>query len=154
MNDRGQALYEVFLRGTPGLNPVHEVTGLFARDRIAYEVAGGTPHPELPMVTIADLGIMRELRLTDSSVTVTITPAGGNRPAVCEISTDISQRLEQAGFGGVTIRVQFDPAWVSDWITSEGRRKLAAAGIVPPSGALRRGGRWHEDARPPAGIPT
>jgi phenylacetate-CoA oxygenase PaaJ subunit len=155
MNDRGRpALYEVFLRGKPGLNQAHGVTGLFACDRMAYDVAGGTPHPELPMVTIADLGIMREVRLTDSTVTVTITPAGGNRAAVCEISADISQRLEQAGFGGVTIRIQLDPAWVSDWITSEGRRKLASAGIMPPWDALWRGGFWHEDARPPAGIPT
>ena len=155
MNERGRpALYEVFLRGKPGLNQAHGVAGLFARDRMAYDVAGGTPHPELPMVTIADLGIMREVRLTDSTVTVTITPAGGNCPAVCEISADISKRLEQAGFGGITIRVQLDPAWVSDWITSEGRRKLAAAGIMPSSGALWCGGRWHEDARPSAGIPT
>jgi len=155
MNARGRpALYEVFLRGKTGLNQVHEVSGLFACDRMAYDVAGGTPHPELPMVTIADLGIMREVRLTDSTVTVTITPAGGNRPAVCEISADISRRLEQAGFGGIAIRIQLDPAWVSDWITSEGRRKLAAAGIMPPSDAPGRGGSWHEDARPPAAIPT
>ena len=139
MNERGRpALYEVFLRGKPGLNQVHGVAGLYARDRLAYDVAGGTPHPELPMVTIADLGIMREVRLTDRTVTVTITPAGGNRLAVREISADISQRLEQAGFGGITIRVQFDPAWVRDWITSEGRRKLAAAGLMPPSDSLGR----------------
>jgi phenylacetate-CoA oxygenase PaaJ subunit len=119
----------------PGRSPL---TGLLANDRMAYDIAGSTPHPELPLVTIADLGILREVRLTDSSVTVTITPASGNRLAVSAISADIGLRLRHAGLDRVSVRTQLVPAWSSDWITSEGRRKLAAAKVALPSGTPRR----------------
>jgi ring-1,2-phenylacetyl-CoA epoxidase subunit PaaD len=57
-----------------------------------------------------------------------------------EISADVRHRVEQAGFGPVTVRTQLAPAWSSDWITAEGQHKLAAAGIVPPSPVTRRTG--------------
>jgi ring-1,2-phenylacetyl-CoA epoxidase subunit PaaD len=63
-------------------------------------------------------------------VTVTITPASSNCLAVSALSADIALRLRQAGFDGVTVRTQLVPAWSSDWITSEGRRKLAAAEVT------------------------
>jgi ring-1,2-phenylacetyl-CoA epoxidase subunit PaaD len=106
----------------------------------AFDVAAGTPDPELPMLTIADLGILRAVDAAASSVTVTITPTYSGCPAMREISADITRRLAQAGFGGVSVRTRLAPAWSSDWITAEGRRKLASAGIAPPSPASRRGG--------------
>jgi ring-1,2-phenylacetyl-CoA epoxidase subunit PaaD len=116
----------------------NQVSGLFANDRLAYDVAGNTPDPEWPMVTVADLGILREVRLTDAAVTVTITPASSNCLAVSALSADITARLRQAGFAGVTVRTQLVPPWSSDWITSEGRRKLAAAEVTGGSGVPRR----------------
>jgi ring-1,2-phenylacetyl-CoA epoxidase subunit PaaD len=106
----------------------------------AYDVAAATPDPELPMVTVADLGILRAVDVTASGVTVTITPTYSGCPAMREISADVRGRLERAGFRPVTVRTQLAPPWSSDWITGEGQRKLAAAGIAPPSPAPRRTG--------------
>jgi ring-1,2-phenylacetyl-CoA epoxidase subunit PaaD len=98
----------------------------------AYAVAAAVPDPELPLLTVADLGILRAVELTADGVTVTITPTYSGCPAMREISADLTQRLERAGFDRVRIRTRLAPAWSTDWITAEGRRKLAAAGIAPP----------------------
>ena len=105
-------------------------TALFAADRMAFDLAGSTPAPGLPTLTIAELGMLREVRLTGCAVTMAITPAGGDFTALREISADISRRLEQAGFAPVSVRTQAAPAWTADWITSEGLRKLAVAGLA------------------------
>jgi len=106
----------------------------------ALRAAGGTPDPELPMLTILDLGILRQLLVSSDGVTVTITPTYSGCPATREISADITRRLEQAGFDRVTVKTQLAPAWTSDWITAAGRRKLAEAGIAPPPPAPARSG--------------
>jgi ring-1,2-phenylacetyl-CoA epoxidase subunit PaaD len=108
--------------------------------RTAYDAAAATPDPELPMLTVADLGILRAVDVTADGVVATITPTYSGCPAMREISADVRHRLEVAGFGPVTVRTQLGPPWTSDWITGEGRRKLAAAGIAPPSPAPRRTG--------------
>jgi ring-1,2-phenylacetyl-CoA epoxidase subunit PaaD len=111
----------------------------------AYQVAAATPDPELPMLTIEDLGILRSVDDTqtadhDRQVTVTITPTYSGCPAMREITADIHSRLTRAGFADVTVATQLAPAWTTDWITAEGHRKLAANGIAPPTPAARRPG--------------
>jgi ring-1,2-phenylacetyl-CoA epoxidase subunit PaaD len=106
----------------------------------ALEIAAGVPDPELPMVTVADLGILRGVQEHGRAVTVTITPTYSGCPAMREISHDLRHRLEQAGYTEVTVRTELSPPWSSDWITAEGRRKLAAAGIAPPSSGSRPAG--------------
>jgi ring-1,2-phenylacetyl-CoA epoxidase subunit PaaD len=106
----------------------------------AYAAAAGTPDPELPMLTIADLGILRNVAMSADGVLVTITPTYSGCPAIREISADVQRRLVRAGFPRVTVRTQLAPPWSSDWITPEGRRKLAGAGIAPPAPAPRRTG--------------
>jgi ring-1,2-phenylacetyl-CoA epoxidase subunit PaaD len=101
----------------------------------AYDIAAGTPDPELPMLTVADLGILRAVNVTADGVAVTITPTYSGCPAMREISADITHRLTRAGCGRVTVRTQLAPPWSSDWITADGKRKLAEAGIAPPSPA-------------------
>jgi ring-1,2-phenylacetyl-CoA epoxidase subunit PaaD len=108
--------------------------------RSAYDVAAETPDPELPFVTIADLGILRDVTVTGDGVLVTITPTYSGCPAMREIADDVANRLRRAGHGHVRVRFTLAPAWTSDWITPDGRRKLAAAGIAPPSPARRTGG--------------
>lgn len=98
----------------------------------AWETAGSVPDPELPALTIADLGILRDVRERDGAVTVTITPTYSGCPAMAQIAADLRRSLEQAGYTDVTIRTELSPAWTTDWITPDGRRKLAAAGIAPP----------------------
>jgi ring-1,2-phenylacetyl-CoA epoxidase subunit PaaD len=106
----------------------------------AYDIAAGTPDPELPMLTIEDLGILRSVDVTPGGIVVAITPTYSGCPAMHEISADVCARLNRAGFERVTIATQLAPAWSSDWITTEGQRKLAAAGIAPPSPAPHRSG--------------
>jgi ring-1,2-phenylacetyl-CoA epoxidase subunit PaaD len=117
--------------------PAHQVP---AHQVAAHQVAAATPDPELPMLTVADLGIMRDVTVSAAGVTVTITPTYSGCPAMREISADISRRLERAGYPHVTVKTQLAPPWSSDWITAEGRRKLAEAGIAPPSPAPRHQG--------------
>jgi len=106
----------------------------------ARQVAAGTQDPELPMLTVADLGILRDVSVTADGVVVTITPTYSGCPAMREISADITHRLRRAGCDRVTVRTQLAPPWSSDWITPDGRRKLAEAGIAPPSAAPRHSG--------------
>jgi ring-1,2-phenylacetyl-CoA epoxidase subunit PaaD len=105
----------------------------------AYDIAAATPDPELPMLTVADLGILRSVDDTPDGVVVTITPTYSGCPAMREISADVRHRLERAGFERVTVRTRLAPPWTSDWITADGRRKLTAAGIAPPSPTQRAG---------------
>jgi ring-1,2-phenylacetyl-CoA epoxidase subunit PaaD len=98
----------------------------------AREIAAAVPDPELPMVTLADLGILRDVAAEGEQLVVTITPTYSGCPALREIAHDLRYRLTQAGFADVVVRTALAPAWSSDWITAEGRRKLRAAGIAPP----------------------
>ncbi len=106
----------------------------------AWDAAAATPDPELPMLTLADLGILRAVDEHDGRVVATITPTYSGCAAMREISHDVAHRLQRAGYAEVEVRTQLAPAWSSDWITADGRRKLAAAGIAPPSAAPRRAG--------------
>ena len=106
----------------------------------AYQVAAQVPDPELPMVTLADLGILRDVTEDGQTVIATITPTYSGCPAMREISHDLRHRLHNAGYANVTVRTRLAPIWTSDWITEDGRRKLAEAGIAPPNAAPRRAG--------------
>ncbi len=88
--------------------------------------------PEIPVLTIADLGILREIDQTDDDVTVTITPTYSGCPAMDTIADDIVQAATQAGASSVSIKTTLSPAWTTDWMSIEGRRKLAEFGIAPP----------------------
>jgi ring-1,2-phenylacetyl-CoA epoxidase subunit PaaD len=98
----------------------------------ARAVAAAVPDPELPMVTVADLGILRDVAADGERLVVTITPTYSGCPALREIAHDLRHRLAASGFAEVDVRTALAPAWSSDWITAEGRRKLSAAGIAPP----------------------
>ncbi len=106
----------------------------------ARAIAAAVPDPELPMVTVADLGILRDVAAEDGRLVVTITPTDSGCPAMREIAHDLRRRLGRAGFADVTVRTALAPAWSSDWITAEGRRKLRAAGLAPPHAAPSRPG--------------
>jgi ring-1,2-phenylacetyl-CoA epoxidase subunit PaaD len=97
-----------------------------------YDIAASVPDPELPMVTIADLGILRDAHEHAGTVTVTITPTYSGCPAMAQIAADLRRRLDQAGYRDVAIRTELSPAWTTDWITPDGRKKLSEAGIAPP----------------------
>jgi ring-1,2-phenylacetyl-CoA epoxidase subunit PaaD len=98
----------------------------------ARQVAESVPDPELPMLTLADLGILRGVAVTGTHVVVSLTPTYSGCPAIAEIRAELAGRLAAAGFADVEVRTVLSPPWTSDFISPEGRRKLAAAGIAPP----------------------
>jgi ring-1,2-phenylacetyl-CoA epoxidase subunit PaaD len=90
--------------------------------------------PEIPVLSITDLGIVRDIKLTDSGVEVFITPTYSGCPAMDVISMNIRMALLKEGFGKVKITQQLSPAWTTDWMTNKGKEKLKAYGIAPPVG--------------------
>ncbi|AZG46015.1 1,2-phenylacetyl-CoA epoxidase subunit PaaD [Gordonia insulae] len=101
------------------------------------EIVGEVLDPEMPMVTLEDLGIIRDVTedSTTGAVTVTITPTYSGCPAMGTIRDDIVSALHRHGRSPVEVRTSLQPAWSTDWITDEGRRKLVAAGYSPPGSA-------------------
>ncbi|MYT32896.1 MULTISPECIES: 1,2-phenylacetyl-CoA epoxidase subunit PaaD [unclassified Streptomyces] len=96
-------------------------------------LAGSVPDPELPVLTLAELGVLRDVRLTaPDRVEVTLTPTYTGCPAIEAMSADIERVLHDHGIPEVEVRTVLDPPWTTDAITDEGRRKLAAFGIAPP----------------------
>ena len=98
--------------------------------------AGLVPDPELPMVTLADLGVLRAVRAgTDGVLEIVITPTFLGCPAMRVIEAELLAVLAAAGHPDGRVRQELAPAWSSDWISAEGRRKLAEHGIAPPGPA-------------------
>ncbi|GLZ46364.1 phenylacetate-CoA oxygenase subunit PaaJ [Actinomycetospora sp. NBRC 106375] len=89
--------------------------------------------PEMPMLTLADLGVLRGVETgDDGTVVVTLTPTYSGCPALDEMRHDLRRALTEAGYAKVVVRTTFSPPWSTDWISDEGRHKLAAAGVAPP----------------------
>lgn len=103
-------------------------------DRIA-EIAGGVPDPELPMVSLANLGVLRAVEVDGATghVTVTITPTYTGCPAMATMAEDVATRLAGAGFTDVAVRKVLGGDWSSDDLTAPGRQALKDAGIAPPA---------------------
>lgn len=103
----------------------------------AFAAAAAVADPELRVVTIEDLGILRSVsRSASGQVTVTITPTYSGCPAMDAIRSDVTRALGEAGFPDVRVETVLRPAWSTDMITPDGRAKLAAAGIAPPGPVL------------------
>jgi len=99
------------------------------------QVLDSVVDPEIPVLTIADLGILRDVAVSaDGQVTVTITPTYSGCPAMDAIRDDVVTALRAAGYDDVVVRLVLAPAWTTDWMSEDGRRKLADYGIAPPSG--------------------
>ncbi len=104
--------------------------------RRARGIAERVPDPELPMLTLADLGVLRDVEMTgDGTVVASLTPTYSGCPAMAEMRAAVAARLRAAGYARVEIRTVLDPPWSSDWITESGRRKLTEHGIAPPGAA-------------------
>jgi ring-1,2-phenylacetyl-CoA epoxidase subunit PaaD len=104
----------------------------------ARAVAATVTDPEMPMLTLEDLGVLRDVDTTDDgSLVVTITPTYSGCPAMATMRDDLVHRLRDEGFQDVSVRVSLRPAWSSDWISKRGRRALAEHGISPPGSAPR-----------------
>ena len=122
-------------RATPGpaANGTPDLL-LRARDAVSEEC-----DPELPVLTIADLGVLRDVALEDGRVVVAITPTYSGCPAMNTIALEIELALARAGIADATVRTVLHPAWTTDWMSEAGREKLREYGVAPPGrGAGRR----------------
>ncbi|MGH3678926.1 MAG: 1,2-phenylacetyl-CoA epoxidase subunit PaaD [Natronosporangium sp.] len=104
-----------------------------------FEVAARVVDPELRVVTIAELGILRAVETEQDRAVVTITPTYSGCPAMDVIRADVAAALRAEGWADVAVVTQLSPAWTTDWIAESGRAKLAAAGIAPPGPAAGSG---------------
>ena len=102
----------------------------------AYALAASVTDPEMPMLTLEDLGVLRDVRESGREVVVTITPTYSGCPAMATMRDDLVHRLTDAGYAA-RVEVALSPAWSSDWITPAGRAALADHGISPPGSAPR-----------------
>ena len=111
---------------------------LETRDDV-YAVLAEVMDPEVPVISVVDLGIVRDATVQGSTVHVTVTPTYSGCPAMREIEADIRSALIAAGASEVTVDTVFAPAWTTDWIGPEAREKLRAYGIAPPGRAEPQG---------------
>ncbi|GAA3973163.1 phenylacetate-CoA oxygenase subunit PaaJ [Actinomadura viridis] len=115
-----------------------------ARERAA-EAAARVRDPEMPMLTLADLGVLRAVEIErdargDETVIVSITPTYTGCPAMATMRDDLVHRLNDAGFPRVEVRVVLSPPWSTDWISERGRAALREAGLSAPGPAPRPAG--------------
>lgn len=96
------------------------------------EVLSHVHDPEIPVITIEDLGILRDVAVEGTHVVVTVTPTYSGCPAMDEIRADIVSALAAQGIGDVEVRTVLAPAWTTDWMSEDGKRKLQEYGIAPP----------------------
>jgi ring-1,2-phenylacetyl-CoA epoxidase subunit PaaD len=89
--------------------------------------------PEVPVLSVTDLGIIRSISVTGNHIDVVITPTYSGCPAMDVISMDIRLKLIEKGFRDISVKQQLSPAWTTDWMSEEGKQKLKAFGIAPPN---------------------
>lgn len=107
----------------------------------AWDVLAEVPDPEVPVLSVVDLGIVREVEVADDDcVAVTLTPTYSGCPATEVIQQAVVTALQEAGARTVKVSTTLDPPWTTDWITPEAAEKLRAYGIAPPRCASRRDG--------------
>ena len=99
----------------------------------ALSVLDEVMDPEVPVLSVVELGIVRAVEVDDDRVTVTLTPTYSGCPAMRAIEEDIERALLARGAAQVDVRISYSPAWTTDWIPAEAREKLRAYGIAPPA---------------------
>lgn len=103
------------------------------------EIVARVQDPEIPVLSIDDLGILRDVSVEHGSVTVTITPTYSGCPALGTITAEIRTALHEHGIDHVDVRTVLSPAWTTDWMTDDARRRLNEYGIAPPRPAEAAG---------------
>ena len=99
-----------------------------------WDLAARVPDPEVPVLTIEDLGVLREARVSENGVHVVLTPTYSGCPAIDQMRADVTHALRAAGYENIEVTYTLSPAWTTDWMSEEGKRKLQEFGIAPPSG--------------------
>lgn len=97
-----------------------------------WQILKEVPDPEVPVLNLLDLGIIRDVKLNEEEIEVIVTPTYSGCPATSMINMAIKMKLIEKGFNNIKITNQLSPAWTTDWMTEEGKQKLKAYGIAPP----------------------
>jgi ring-1,2-phenylacetyl-CoA epoxidase subunit PaaD len=97
-----------------------------------WDILDKVPDPEIPVISVVDLGVIRAVNVSGHRVEVTVTPTYSGCPAMAVIAMDIDTALSSAGIGDVSIKTQIAPPWTTDWLSDKGRARLEAYGIAPP----------------------
>lgn len=97
-----------------------------------WEWLSSIPDPEIPVISLTDLGIIRDVSWAEDTLSVTVSPTYSGCPATTVINLEIEQKLRSMGIDCIKLKRQLSPAWSSEWISAEGREKLSKYGIAPP----------------------
>ena len=100
-----------------------------------WNILKNVADPEIPVLTVVDMGVVREVEVEDQKIIVSITPTYSGCPAMNEIESNIRWALEEEGNNKVEIKTLISPPWTTDWMTDEGKAKLQEYGIAPPEGS-------------------
>ena len=106
--------------------------GLTVTVSLIWEALEEVKDPEIPVVSLVEMGIVREVEITDQNVTIKITPTFAGCPALEVMIADVEARVRQLGAADVSVQIVLSPPWSSDWISPEGRAKLKSFGLAPP----------------------
>ncbi len=111
-----------------------------------WDVLNQVMDPEIPIISVVDLGIVRDVREQAGRFEVIVTPTYTGCPATKQIEADIRQALDEGGFEEADMRISLSPAWTTEWITKQGREQLRAFGIAPPEGSAGKRALFSGDA--------
>jgi ring-1,2-phenylacetyl-CoA epoxidase subunit PaaD len=100
-----------------------------------YNLISLIPDPEIPVINIVELGVLRKVEVTDDAVIIYITPTYSGCPAMKQMEDDIIKLLNEKGFNNIVVKTIYQPPWTTDWITDDAKRKLFEYGIAPPEKA-------------------
>ncbi|KRF09417.1 phenylacetate-CoA oxygenase subunit PaaJ [Arthrobacter sp. Soil782] len=116
------------------------MTTMLTLEQTVWEIAATVADPEIPVLTIEDLGVLRAVNIDDDgAITVTITPTYSGCPAMDAIRDDIITALAEQGHSNVRVNLVLSPAWTTDWMSAAGKAKLEEYGIAPPTGKAAAG---------------
>jgi ring-1,2-phenylacetyl-CoA epoxidase subunit PaaD len=97
-----------------------------------WKLLNEIPDPEIPVISVVELGVVRDIRLTNNNVEITITPTYTGCPAMKRMEDDIRSKLNANGFKEISFKMVYKPAWTTDWINDVAKEKLREYGIAPP----------------------
>ena len=98
-----------------------------------WELLNTVPDPEIPVISVVELGVIRDISFTNKSYIISITPTYSGCPAVKTFMDDIKSSLKENGIRNFQLKLVYSPAWTTDWMTDETKEKLKKYGIAPPS---------------------
>lgn len=101
-------------------------------EKEVWKLLDSIPDPEIPVISVVELGVIRKVNLRDTDIEVTITPTYSGCPAMQRFEKDIETTLKENGFEAVEIKTVLSPAWTTDWMNDEALEKLRKYGIAPP----------------------